>query len=72
MLDGLFKFSARRVGLPDAVAVVFFVFRLGQFLRHLVRDFLGVGEDVAVVDCEESVQLGDPWGHVASPGLRQR
>ncbi len=64
MPDRFLKVAARCVGLLDALAVEFFVFRLGEFLRHLVRDFSGVGEDVAVVDGEEAVELGDPVAHV--------
>ena len=64
MFDGLFKFPARRVGLLDALTVELVVFDLGKFLGHLMRDFAGVDEDIAVVDGEESVELRDPVAHV--------
>ena len=37
LLNGLFKFPARCVGFLDALAIDFLVFRLGEFLRPLVR-----------------------------------
>ena len=63
MFDGFLKFPARRVGLPDAPAVEFFVFCLAEFLRHLMRDFPGVGEYVAIIERQEAVEFGDPIAH---------
>ena len=49
-------------GIRDCPVTVVFQFRLA--LSHLVGDAPGVGEDVALVQRQKRVELGDPIRHV--------
>lgn len=64
MFDGLIEISACLVSLLDALEIEFLVFGLGEFPGQFVRDFPRMRQDIAVIDGQECVELGDPIAHV--------
>ena len=53
-----------RAGMAGVECLVFVVFQLGLGLGHFMGNATGMREDIAFVEGEKGVELGNPIGHV--------